>query len=857
MGSVESDLKVHHTVIFTGNRAILSAADIRKSNVEFKDSLIFSNNTGAIFIEESRVLFNGSSKFFDNEQLQPRNSSFYKQGGAIISIWSAIYFCNITKFFRNKSWKDGGAINAIESRLYAQSNAVFTENTAEKGGAVHLDHSYFICLSNCTFIGNTASIKGGAIHAVDSIISIGYEWYNLHQRTNNLSRYLSFVDNNATDSGGGISLEANAKVRGPLKAFYTYSIEFINNTAQKGTAIFVNDYDTCNDARYSTCFIQTPQFRNKSDSFQVIITSANSNSALYGGLLDRCIAKSDYTDFDRAKVLTKGINYFKRVTNDNTVERLIASDPVRLCYCPKGKMDCYYNNHIVETEKGRVFYVSVTAVDQVEHQVNATVQTDYPHSSGAYLREGQYIQKISNKCSDLSLNVYSSYHNQVTLYLYAIGPCNGTTMSKRSLNIIFKKCTCPAGFQEMNIQSGGCLCDCDRHIKKYITKCNEATKSLLRQGKFWIDYLRNTTADNPYIIYHNCPYDYCVPSTQNVSINLNILHGADAQCEFHRTGLLCSTCKPPLSLSVGSSRCLNCTADWPKRFIAITIGGGLSGIAFVVIILVLNMTIAVGTLNGFVFYINIVASNNIIYRSSGSVSNTLFSVFIAWFNLELGIDTCFVKGLDTYSKVWLQFAFPIYLIMVLLAIIGISRCSSRFAQLIGKRNPVATLATIMLVSYMKFLRNIIDILSFATIHYPNGSRKLHWLPDANIMYFQGKHIPLFLVAVLVVIVGLSYTIFLFLWQCLLPASNYRLLRWIRNSRFNSFMEVNFAAYRPKHRYWIGLLLLIRVVLYLEIAYNYSDSKFSLLAAALVAASLLLLTIAVGGKVYRKKICWLS
>lgn len=233
----ESELKVHQMVIFTRNKAILSTIDIRKSKVEFSDSLIFFNNTGAIFVEESKVTFNGSTKFSNNIQLQPTNSSFYKQGGAIISIWSAIYFYNATRFYRNKSWKVGGAINAIESRLYAHSNALYAENAAEKGGAVHLDHSYFICQSNCTFIGNRALTRGGAIHAVDSIISIGYEWYNLHQKTSNLSRYLSFVDNNAIGSGGGISLEANAKVRGPLKARYVYFIEFINNTAQKGTAI--------------------------------------------------------------------------------------------------------------------------------------------------------------------------------------------------------------------------------------------------------------------------------------------------------------------------------------------------------------------------------------------------------------------------------------------------------------------------------------------------------------------------------------------------------------------------------------------------------------------------------------------
>ena len=845
----DSEFKAYQNVIITGNDAILSTTNIKNSKLELNGSTEFTHNIGNIFIEESKIVLNMPSIFCDNEQKQHKNTSLYEQGGAITCIWSAIYFNNATTFCRNKSWKVGGAINVIESRVYTHSDATYSENEAEMGGALYLDHSYLICKRNCSFIHNKASLKGGAIHAIDSIISIGYEWYDV-QETNTASRLLTFEDNHAENAGGGISLEANAKVRGPIKSEYKYWIKFINNTSQNGAAIYVNDYGTCSDVRNSTCFLQTPSFKSEDRKSFLVINSTDSNNAIYGGLLDRCIAKSDYRDVYNGWQLTIGMTYLKNVTNDNSIDRLVTSDPVRLCYCHNGTMNCSYQHPTVKAEKGRVFSVSVTAVDQAYHSVNATIQIDYHHSSGVHLGDGQNAQQIPNECSDLTLNIYSSYHNSTTLILYAIGPCNSTKISKRSLDVIFTRCTCPIGFQEMTL-SGGCQCDCDARIKKYITKCNEATESLIRQGNFWIDY-DNTTSNNPYIIYHNCPYDYCLSPTKNVSINLNIHDGADVQCAFHRTGLLCSTCKSPLSLSIGSSRCLKCTEDWPKVFIATIIGGGLSGILFVVIILVLNMTIAVGTLNGFVFYVNIVSSNNIIYHSFGSRSNTPFSVFIAWFNLELGIDTCFFKGLDTYSKIWLQFAFPIYLIVVLFAIIAISRCSSKFATLIGKRNPVATLATLILVSYMKFLRNTIEILSFAVLHHPDGSHKLHWLPDANIRYFQGKHIPLFLMAVFIVIIGLSYTVFLFSWQWLLPASNYRLLRWIRNTRFNSFMEVNVAAYRPKQRYWTGLMLLIRVALYLEIAYNYRESKASLLATALIAASLLLLIIVVGGNVYRKK-----
>ena len=183
-----------------------------------------------------------------------------------------------------------------------------------------------------------------------------------------------------------------------------------------------------------------------------------------------------------------------------------------------------------------------------------------------------------------------------------------------------------------------------------------------------------------------------------------------------------------------------------------------------------------------------------------------------------------------------------------------SKYSTRFAKLIGKRNPVATLATITLLLYMKLLRNIRDIFSITNLRYPNGSQNVLWLPDSNIKYFQGKHIPLFLLALAIVSIGLIYTVLLLTWQWLLQAPHYKLLRWIRNTRLNLFMEANVAAYNSKHRYWTGLLLLTRVALYLEIALNTSNqTSSSLLATGLVCACLLFVKALYGSSVYKKKL----
>ena len=45
----------------------------------------------------------------------------------------------------------------------------------------------------------------------------------------------------------------------------------------------------------------------------------------------------------------------------------------------------------------------------------------------------------------------------------------------------------------------------------------------------------------------------------------------------------------------------------------------------------------------------------------------------------------------------------------------------------------------------------ITALSFAVLEYPDGSRETVWLPDGNVKYFQGKHVMLALVALLIIL----------------------------------------------------------------------------------------------------------
>ena len=66
-------------------------------------------------------------------------------------------------------------------------------------------------------------------------------------------------------------------------------------------------------------------------------------------------------------------------------------------------------------------------------------------------------------------------------------------------------------------------------------------------------------------------------------------------------------------------------------------------------------------------------------------------------------------------------AFPAYIILLVVIIIIISEHSTRFSRLIGRKNPVATLTTLILLSYTKLISIIITSLSFCTLNYPDGS----------------------------------------------------------------------------------------------------------------------------------------
>ena len=262
----------------------------------------------------------------------------------------------------------------------------------------------------------------------------------------------------------------------------------------------------------------------------------------------------------------------------------------------------------------------------------------------------------------------------------------------------------------------------------------------------------------------------------------------------------------------------------------------LAGLLLIVFLMMLNLTVSVGTINGLIFYVNIVRAQHAIFFTLDT-STSFLSKFIALLNLDQGVESCLYNGLDSYVETWLQFCFPMYMWLLITVIIVCSHYSTRVSKLCGK-NAVQVLVTLLLLSYTKLLRLVIDVFSFTTISFPDGYTKAVWLYDGNIDFLKGKHIPLFITTLLLLILlSIPYTLSLVSIQCLLKISHYHIMFWVQ--RLKPFFDAYTGPYKVNHRYWTGLLLLVRIILLVVFSVNRSnDPTVSLLCITVFSFTLL-------------------
>jgi hypothetical protein len=277
--------------------------------------------------------------------------------------------------------------------------------------------------------------------------------------------------------------------------------------------------------------------------------------------------------------------------------------------------------------------------------------------------------------------------------------------------------------------------------------------------------------------------------------------------------------------------------------------------------LVLNMTVAVATLNGILFYANIVAANADTYFFPFTTPNFI-TVFISWINLEIGFDICIFDGTDYLTKGAIQFVFfPIYIVLLVIIMIVASECSSKFAKIISKLgNPAAVLATMILFSHAKLSTLLITYFSIVYGYPAYGSNEVNYdntmITDIFTRLTSDPRSTVVLAVLLLIMIPIFllyivFTALVFSWQWLLRYQDKAIFKWVRYQKLRHLLEPYHAPYTTQHRYWTGLLLLVRILLYLISFINFSlDPRVDLMAIIFIVGGLILLKGVIAKRVYK-------
>ena len=648
-------------------------------------------------------------------------------------------------------------------------------------------------ITNCTFSNNTGGqsvITIDSINDPDTIILA-----NSSISDNNMTgirivkgaiffKGCNVIQNNRNTEGAGIALLSTVyiSVQGELLLY--------NNTADKhGGAILVRkpSLEPLHIGE-NACTIHFY------DSFGKIFFSKNKagkgGSDMYGAILMGCendgsyvshVGRPNETSWYFDTPLMKHLHF-------NNTDRLssMSSDPIMVCFCntTTNLPDCSDRTHHMQTYPGLEISTSIATVGYYGGTSPGVVLVNAQHATLVRY----YGQNQTTNCFQLHILLQNTPSTTALVDIRVDGGLQGLGVSI-GVDIL----ECPIGFTQILGQ-----CHCERFLDFSNVQCKlSATPFMFRRsGNSWFAYNNNTQCIAGTT---NCPFDYC--NRSNVSFDIM---APDRQCVANRAGILCGQCQSHLSIMLGSNRCGTCS-NWYLFLLPVF---ALAGIVLVAVLMFLNLSVSVGTINGLLFYANMVKFNETFFFPNGSVP--VVSQFISWLNLDLGIEVCLFDGLDGYWNTWLQFAFPAYLFLLMGGIIVGCRYSVWLCRLCGS-HAVPALATLFLMSYTKILLTVTNALSMSRLPCNDGILTV-WSVDGNIEYGSGKHLILVVFSSGVLVVGLAYPV-LVLCAPLLERYSHKCIplhRWNPVTKFKPLLDAYGGPYKDKYRFWTGVTLMVRL-----------------------------------------------
>ena len=630
-----------------------------------------------------------------------------------------------------------------------------------------------------------------------------------------------FIFNNTGTNGGGLAMYDESNI----KLLPECQMNIVSNHAtKKGGGIYTNNLITC------------PFHSDSNLSITHLDINVSNNSADLAG-----------QDFYGYIFKDNCPHYFNEGTKS-------AGTPNTICFCDPNNAsinyivdNCPVDMNILDKQAfpGQKLNFDIIMIDLEDSYTRDSVTAG---DVKIYLDNNKLLgrQSLQENCSSVEIILQANYGlHKIKFLLYR--EVDGFSIADIqdllfdvSLDFDVFINECPIGFS-VNDSSE---CDCSQSVYRQNVTCDINTQSITHNGLLWIGtydtstpFNANATNPNACIVNEDCLL-YCSPNPVTFQLN-----DTDTQCVDNRGQRMCGSCRNGYSLLMGSNKCGRC--DDTNNYIIITwlLLFAVMGVSLVFLLIALNLTVSVGTLNGLLFYANIVKLYEPVFSREGALP--VLNQVISWINLDFGFKACLYNGMDSYAKQWLQFAFPLYLWVIIIIIIQLCRRYGKISRLMGS-HAVPVLSTLFLLSYTKLVRTIVIVVHKreVTLHYSNESvRSVSlWYEDPNVEYAKGKHAVLLGFALLVgVLFVIPYTLFLLVNPFYEKhLSNYKLLKKFWN-RFKPIIDAYSGPMRDEYRFWPGLLLVARIPVLLSVTLvdSFIQSQHFLLSMLLTVLAIIL------------------
>ena len=662
------------------------------------------------------------------------------------------------------------------SGIVISGNAAFLNNTARFGGAFHLSDAFIFVHtgSNLLFRNNFATFFGGAIFG---------DYTNTNEQSEDYCP-IQFV--------GSIS---NAQ-----KIFSLSSANKLN-----ANLVFENNFAV------SRTSIQSIM----SNVFYVCSWYPDTITQIKLG------REAPVINGTRASVYHEVLTFIPaEKVNDHL---LILADLPCLCGSDNNYNvgNCLTKKSLVLNESvvpGRSFNLSIIALDVVGSiGFSDRLFGDVYHSDVSdgllQLAANQYVRPffiINRTCTTADFTVFPTSFNYPNYGILEL-----SLLQQFTLQIFFNLSNCSEGFLLKDFGNGMFGCTCDSFFSEKVNgrfSCDATTGNITRHNRqAWLSVI-----DGDLQYGRICSPTYCHEDL--ISFDLS---EEDVLCTNHHSGRVCGGCEDGFSRVFGSDTCKKCGNAWLATIVLYAI----LGIVLVLVLFALKFTVTMGTINGVIFFCNVMSINEHLFFNTTISRFSFLRVYISIINLDLGFELCFYNGMSQLAKTGLQFVFPVYLWLIMLMIIFMAKRYLR-DQKLSSYPALPVLATLTLLSYQKILRAVIRVFSFTGVVSSSQDNIFLWQPDPTVHYLTGHHITLFVIAIVFLLIFIFPFVICFTFPSFVLRS-----KWLSSffPMFDSFM----APYKVKYRYWFGLRAVLLLYLSLMEAVIFSFPESLLLSSIIV------------------------